>query len=155
MMRVCGYGSKADFARALGLKNAQNIAAWASRDTFGEGALQVSEVTGADMKWLATGRGEPFPDGPKLSVGGVAPDVSARLDTMERDLGALVSVVGAALRRFSATTPGAAEGVLADLEKYLQPGRPSAVVEEVVSAVRDGLRQAELAERKKKPRSRR
>lgn len=156
IMQACGYPTKAALARALGLKNAQNIGVWEGRGSFGNGGLAISDATGADMKWLATGKGEPFPNGPVLYAGAQLSGRGAmqRLEDIERDLTDIVTAISVSLRRFSATTPVAAEGVAADLRQHLsRPGRPSAVLPELLRAVESALLPDALAAPKKKPQS--
>jgi transcriptional regulator with XRE-family HTH domain len=60
------YGAKAKIARACNIEP-QSITNWIKRGTIDHAHLpKISEVTGVNLEWLMTGKGEPF--------GGAEPD---------------------------------------------------------------------------------
>jgi hypothetical protein len=156
IMASCGYPKDAPFAAALGLP-AQNLGNWRKRNSIGKESMAlIRDVTGASMDWIDSGEGEPFPAGPIPYAGAPlsGPDAAKRLEAVERDIKDLVTAFAVSLMRFSATTPAAAEGVAADLRKHLsRPGRPSAVLPELLRAVESALPQASPVAPRKKPRS--
>lgn len=54
------YGAKAKIARACGIEP-QSITNWIKRGKIDHAHFpKISEVTGVNLEWLMTGRGEPF-----------------------------------------------------------------------------------------------
>ena len=43
-----------------------------SRESVGTTDVRLHDVTGVDIKWLKTGEGDPFPNGPKMYAGAPA-----------------------------------------------------------------------------------
>jgi hypothetical protein len=136
VMETCRYPSTARFMDAVGEKP-QQWRNWVMRDSLGRAYPKVKAATGASIDWLMTGEGEPFPEGaipyngPQASA-----DLLARIVDLERDIVDVVSAMSISLERFSATTPDAGKAVAADLRAYLsRPGRPSAVLPELLRAI--------------------
>lgn len=136
VMTACRYPSTARFMEAIGEKP-QQWRNWVMRDSLGRAYAKVKTTTGASIDWLMTGEGEPFPEGAIIYSGPqTSADLMARIVDLERDIVDVVSAMSISLERFSATTPDAGKAVAADLRAYLsRPGRPSAVLPELLRAI--------------------
>lgn len=65
VMKACGCPTQAAFAVWLGISS-QVITNWRNRDSIGRAGPKLRATTGASTDWIASGIGEPFPDGPIL-----------------------------------------------------------------------------------------
>lgn len=136
VIRTCKYPSDAEFARAIGTKNPQNVAAWRARGSFGEeGDVLIATATGADMLWLKTGRGEPFPNGPIVYSGATVVPSPGQLLELQAGVDGLTAVVAAILQALFRTAPAEAAGVTALIRAYqARPGYVSEAVRTLLVA---------------------
>lgn len=150
--RETGCRDKAAFARWVGLKNPQNLAAWVARDKIpGDGALQVNRATGADTHWLMTGEGEPFPRG-ATPYPGAATAGDGRMRALEAHVDALSSAVAQLVQVVSQRLPGAGVEIAAALRTQAVDPRgllPELAV--VVAAAEAAPRSAAPATRRAAP----
>lgn len=130
--------SKAAFAAWLEAGSPQTVQQWESRDSLpSRAALTISERTGADVTWLLTGKGEPFPAAPTLYVSpSVPPSVAVELSTEIQALWALVAALGQALAR---TAPETGEDVLRQAMAAQPALAPSRFAGKVVQELRSAL----------------
>lgn len=144
--------SKAALAAWLEAGSPQTVQQWESRDSLpGRAALSISERTGADVTWLLSGKGEPFPNGPTIYVSpAVPPSVATELATEIQALWALVGSIGQALAR---TAPETAEEVLRQAMAAQAATGPSRFAGKLVQELRTVL-QSPGATLSKKPQSR-
>lgn len=157
LLAACGYPSSTRLMEALGQKP-QQWRNWITRGSLGRAPGRIKEVTGASTDWLLTGQGEPFPEGPIRYTGAVelSPDHQARVEDLERDVAHLTTVMGLLVRYISETKPAAAAGLARDLRAFLsQPGRPSAVLPELLAQAETAAQPAGRGAPGKRPEARR
>jgi hypothetical protein len=122
------------FASWIGAKSPQAVGAWEARDSISaKGALLVHAATGADTKWLLSGVGDPFPNGPLPYPGAEPPELAASVRVNEDTIDGLKAAMTTVLRTLSATTPDVGRALLAALEKA-QGQCESEVQREVLAA---------------------
>lgn len=129
VIQACGYPRDAAFTDAIGLRP-QNLRNWRERGSISRASLErIKHATGASMDWMATGEGEPFPEGPILFAGASAssPGAADRIAKLEHDLDTLAGVVGKLIRSVGRIAPPEAAKILAALQEARQadPAAPA------------------------------
>lgn len=121
VMERCGYRTKTALSRAMGV-SLQNLNVWERRGKLtAAGALAVQAATGASLDWLIASIGEPFPNGPKPAAGGA--ELALVVERLENDVDVLRLALAAVVEALTATSPAAADGLLALLMQAEDPLR--------------------------------
>lgn len=140
--QTTGCPTNSALAEWVGVNSPQVVSGWESRDSIsGDGAVKVSRATGADLHWLMTSDGEPFPNGAKHFPGALPNDAINRVRMNEDAIDAIKMVLAAALRTMAAEIPALGRqlaSALGDLQG--SSGSQKQVLEGVVLAVATGLK---------------
>lgn len=114
---TCRAPTQAAFAKWIGAASPQAVENWGKRDSVPKAqAIKIHDASGADLGWILSGRGEPFPNGPTYHPG--ADVLAAPQDEVIRRLEADVDQMRQAMLtffRWASLRKPAAASELADL----------------------------------------
>lgn len=128
IVEACKYPTPKAFTDALD-EEAQQWRNWRTRNSVGRAGTKICELTGVTLDWLTRGKGEPFPDGPKLYAGVLPAGAVERLERAERHIQDLTGVVGLLIAKLAASSPAEGAAVAMELRKTLtNPEYESAVL---------------------------
>lgn len=151
ILGACEYPSQTAFLDALNLKP-QNWRNWRERDSFGRSDIKIHELTGADIGWLKTGKGTPFPNGPVLYSGADPVKLEQRIRELQDEAQLTSSMLSALAATITATTQGAGEDLLRRLKSvYPDPGLTPPGLAVVIRAVEAARRSTAPAGRPAAP----
>lgn len=151
--RVCKFPSQAAFTNELGEKSTQ-WKNWSERESVGRADVRIHNLTNVDLVWLKTGKGKPFPNGPKIYSKSQPERHEERIRVLElenQDLGAVVSL---AIRVIAGALPDAGRDLL-ELLKNQAPsqGQTSLALAGAIDAAETALRPAAADRRAGSPRA--
>lgn len=94
---------------------------WTERNTVGRAGVKIHETTGADITWLLTGKGDPFPHGLiRYTDTVIPPAVLARIEHLEAASAEIGVVLSLMIRACAKVTPATAEELLGLLSSAQQ-----------------------------------